>query len=61
MTEQSSSFAWRQELGVLARLGLPAAALFALRTAQLLTDQAVVGHLRAADGRPTALYLDAAS
>ena len=53
---------WRPELRQLARLGLPTALLFALRTAQLLTDQAVVGHLRDTQtGQPTALYLDAVS
>ena len=55
-------FDWRPELRQLTRLGLPTGLLFALRTAQLLTDQAVVGHLRDTQtGQPTALYLDAVS
>ena len=32
-----------------------------LQTAQLLTDQVVLGHLHSADGRPSAAYLDAVS
>ena len=35
-------FDWQPEQRQLARLGLPTALLFALRTAQLLTDQAVM-------------------
>ena len=59
--EPPEPFSWRREASILARLGAPTGLLFALRTAQLLTDQAVVGHLTDDEGRPTALYLDAAS
>lgn len=56
-----SVFSYRSEVKLLTKLGMPAACLFALRTAQLLTDQAVLGHLAEPPDLPPAVYLDAAS
>lgn len=59
MSTQRRFTTHRAELRILAALGVPAALLVATRVAQLLTDQAVIGHLDAAGAAP--LYLDAAS
>ena len=51
---------WR-ELKLMVRLALPSAVVNGLRMAQMLTDQAVIGHLRDNMGGTTPVYLDAAS
>jgi len=60
MAAEAPALSLWAEVAVLARLGLPAAVLSALRTAQLITDQAILGHLQLG-GAPTPLYLDAAA
>ena len=50
----------RPELISMLALAAPSALMNCLRMAQMLTDQAVIGHLSHA-GRSTAVYLDAAA
>mmetsp|Transcript_28048 Transcript_28048/g.85693 ORF Transcript_28048/g.85693 Transcript_28048/m.85693 type:complete len:595 (-) Transcript_28048:65-1849(-) len=45
----------------LLRLSVPLGFTSAARIGQLLTDQAILGHLRGPSGAPTAVYLDASS
>ena len=50
-----------REIWLMIRLALPSAVINGLRMGQMLTDQAVIGHLRSRSGHATPVYLDAAS
>ena len=58
--EGGDSCSRRVELRAMLALGGPSALVSALRTAQTLTDQAIIGHL-AWHGHSTPIYLDAAA
>ena len=60
-SDAEPAFSRSAELRTIWRIAMPAAVMVAFKNACLVTDQAMLGHLLDASGKPTDLYLDAAA